>query len=97
MHTVQQIVPISEMKIHHNKVMNMLKAGVVILAQRSKPAAVLVSVAQWDTLSNTVNELQNQLARERRLRLSNQRHSERQADATKGVLISEIDPIGARL
>ncbi len=91
MHTIQQIVPISEMKIHHNKVMGMLNQGIVILAQRSKPAAVLVSVDQWDTTIKTINELQTQLARERRLRLSNQRYSEHMENPTQSIPLATLD------
>lgn len=62
MQTVQQIVPISDMKLKHGAVLSLLKKGPVVLAQRSRPAAVLVSVKEWD-------ETAQELARLRRLRL----------------------------
>lgn len=62
MQTVQQIVPISDMKLKHGTVLSLLKKGPVVLAQRSRPAAVLVSVKEWD-------ETAKELARLRRLRL----------------------------
>lgn len=47
---VQQIVPISEMKLNQPQVLDLLGAGPVVLANRSRPAAVLVSIEQWDKL-----------------------------------------------
>lgn len=50
MDKVQQFEPITHMQTKPSEVLAKLEAGPVILAQRSKPAAVLVSVAQWDRL-----------------------------------------------
>src|SRR5262245_35281355 len=57
MESVQQIVPISEMKLHHAEVLARLRNGPVILAQRSRPAAVLVSVEQWDAIVEELDTL----------------------------------------
>lgn len=57
MNRVQQIVPISEMKLNQAQVIAMLDNGPVIFAQRSKPAAVLVSVGEWDRISDTIEDL----------------------------------------
>lgn len=56
--TVPQIVPISDMAQRQGEVMPLLANGPVILAQRSKPAAVLTSVSQWDTIIKRVQELE---------------------------------------
>lgn len=52
MDKIQQIVPISEMKLNQAQVLSMLGAGPVVLANRSKPAAVLVSIAEWDRVAD---------------------------------------------
>lgn len=50
MNKVQQFEPITHMQTKPGEVLAKLNAGPVILAQRSKPAAVLVSVEQWNRL-----------------------------------------------
>lgn len=57
MDRVQQIVPISEMKLNQARIVEMLTAGPVVLANRSKPAAVLVSVQQWDRTADIIEDL----------------------------------------
>ena len=59
MDRVQQIVPISEMAIHQHEVMRLLTKGPVVLASRSRPAAVLVSVQDWDSLITELEELRD--------------------------------------
>lgn len=48
MDTIQQIVPISDLKLHHAQVLGRLTKGPVVLAQRSRPRAVLVSIEEWN-------------------------------------------------
>ena len=69
MEKVQQVVPVTDLRLHHLQVFDLLKNGPVVLAQRSRPAAVLVSVDQWDRtaeiiedLSDTVDALRMELA-----------------------------------
>jgi len=69
MNKIQQFVPISEMKLNQPQVLEMLGAGPVVLANRSRPAAVLVSIEQWDNtvelledLTDTVDALRMELA-----------------------------------
>lgn len=62
MEHVPQIVPISEMKLNQPEVMEKLVAGPVILAHRSKAAAVLVSVTQWDRMITYIEDLEDALA-----------------------------------
>lgn len=56
MNRVQQIVPISEMKLNQAQVVGMLSAGPVVLANRSKPACVLVSIEAWDSIADELAE-----------------------------------------
>ncbi|MCB0111420.1 MAG: type II toxin-antitoxin system Phd/YefM family antitoxin [Caldilineaceae bacterium] len=61
MERVPQIVPISEMKLNQPEVMEKLEAGPVILANRSRAAAVLVSVEQWDRMVTYIEDLEDAL------------------------------------
>ena len=45
-----QVVPISDFHIRQADVLTKLDNGPVILAQRSRPAAILVSVIEWDKM-----------------------------------------------
>jgi prevent-host-death family protein len=51
MSPVPQIVPVSDMSTKQAQVLAKLDDGPIILAQRSKPAAVLVSVSEWDAIA----------------------------------------------
>jgi prevent-host-death family protein len=82
MDRVQQIVPISDMKLKHAQVLGLLSKGPVVLAQRSKPAAVLVSVAQWDAQAD-------ELARLRRIVEYDRQFAE--MDAGNFVKFEDID------
>ena len=57
MTTTEQIVPVSDFRIHQSNVLDKLTNGPVYLTQRSKPAAVLLSTTFWDQL---LNRLENQ-------------------------------------
>ena len=61
MDTIQQIVPISDLRTDQASVLSRMDKAPVVLAQRSKPRAVLVSVGQWDALAK---ELRQYRARE---------------------------------
>lgn len=56
MQKVQQIVPISNFRIDQDSILSMMDKEPVILAQRSKPRAVLVSVEQWDAMVEQLSE-----------------------------------------
>jgi len=66
MDTVPQIVPISDLRNRHNDVINKLSDGPVILAQRSKAAAVLVSVEEWDQVIKDAKQYRHLAMLERR-------------------------------
>lgn len=61
MQTMPQLVPVSELRYNHREVFRMLKNGAILLAQRSKPAAVLVSVEEWDRRARRLIELEGLL------------------------------------
>ena len=48
MNIMPDVVPVSHLRTHHRELFHQLEEGPVILVQRSKPAAVLVSVAEWN-------------------------------------------------
>ena len=59
MNKVQQIVPISDMAIKQQDVMKLLANGPVVLASRSRAAAVLISVNEWDSLISEIESLRD--------------------------------------
>ncbi len=61
MNPVPEFVPISELRIHQSKVLNKLKDGPIVLAQRSKAAAVLVDVEQWNRLLERLEDLDDSI------------------------------------
>ena len=58
MQKIQQIEPISSMQMHPTEMLVKLANGPIVLAQRSKPAAVLVSVEAWDQMVTAHEQLQ---------------------------------------
>lgn len=52
-----QIEPVTNMARDHKSVLAKLKKGPVFLAQRSKPAAVLVAPALWDEMTAELSRL----------------------------------------
>jgi antitoxin (DNA-binding transcriptional repressor) of toxin-antitoxin stability system len=53
-----QIVPSSDLRIHHSEVLCMLEQGSVFLAQRSRAIAVLVAMEEWRTMADYVDNLE---------------------------------------
>lgn len=58
MYPVPQIAPISDLKHRHLEVFKRLKQGPVILANRSQPAAVLVSPERWNAMIEYIDDLE---------------------------------------
>jgi len=58
MYPVPQIAPVSDLKHRHLEVFKRLKQGPVILANRSQPAAVLVSTERWNAIVEYIDELE---------------------------------------
>lgn len=65
MNGLPQVVPVSELRNKHREVFRLLGKGPVILAQRSKAAAVLVSVEEWDRRARRLVELEREIIRQR--------------------------------
>jgi prevent-host-death family protein len=57
MNEVPQVASIADLRNSHIKVFAMLKQGPVVIASRSKPAAVLVSPEQWNALVKELDML----------------------------------------
>jgi prevent-host-death family protein len=57
MYEVPQMASIADLRNSHIQVFAMLKQGPVIIASRSKPAAVLVSPEQWNALMQELETL----------------------------------------
>ena len=62
-----QMEVISNLKNHSTQVLAKIRRGPVLLMQRSKPAAVLVSVAEWERTSQRLAELEEREMIRRRL------------------------------
>jgi prevent-host-death family protein len=65
MHNMPQIVPVSDLRTKHIETFGLLKRGPVVLAQRSRPAAVLVSFEEWDETANELARLRRIVAADR--------------------------------
>jgi len=63
MEKIQQIVPISHLRTAQDEILTMMDHAPVVLAQRSKPRAVLVSVADWDATVAELQAIKQRLAR----------------------------------
>lgn len=61
MQIIPDVIPVSQLRTHHKAVFEQVQHGPVILAQRSKPAAVLVSVADWNERERRIEILEAQL------------------------------------
>ena len=57
MNSTPQIVPITDLRKSSPDVLDLLPNGPVFLAQRSRPAAVLLSTQQWDSLNIQLEEM----------------------------------------
>ena len=66
MQRIQQIVPISHFRTEQDAILQLVDQAPVILAQRSKPRAVLVSVNEWNTIADELFRLRV-LAESRRI------------------------------
>lgn len=56
MSAMPQILPISDMRNHHPKVMKKLENGPVFLTLRGEGTAVLLSNQQWEKLMSYIDE-----------------------------------------
>ncbi len=61
MQIMPEIVPVSHLRGKHKEVFRQIETSPVILAQHSKPAAVLVSVADWNAREKRLEILEARL------------------------------------
>lgn len=61
MQIMPDIVPVSQLRAKHKEIFAQVEQGPVILAQRSKAAAVLVSVADWNAREKRLEILEARL------------------------------------
>jgi prevent-host-death family protein len=58
---VPELVPISEIRKRQNEILIQLKDSPVILTQRGRAAAVMVSPQEWNRLVNKLKDLEEAL------------------------------------
>ena len=61
MQIMPDVVPVSQLRGNHKEIFSQIEKGPVILAQHSKPAAVLVSVADWNAREKRLEILEARL------------------------------------
>jgi antitoxin Phd len=62
MPAMPELIGISELRLRQNEVLGKLHAGPVLLTQRSRAVAVLVSPKQWNELMEELEDLQDIIA-----------------------------------
>ncbi len=62
MNTVPELMPVSELRQHQSQVWQKLPEGPVILTQRGRAFAVVVSPEEWNRLIEELQEYQDALA-----------------------------------
>jgi prevent-host-death family protein len=83
MNKIPELLPISELRLHQNEVLDRLKSGPVVLTQHSRAAAVLVSVEQW-------NMREEKLRNAELLALHYQRLAEMQSDPSARFSFDDV-------
>jgi len=61
MSAIPKILPLSDLRIRQGAVLEELAEGPVVLAQRGRPAAVLVSAERWNRLLERLEFLEDSL------------------------------------
>lgn len=61
MQRITQLIPISTLRNNYREVFKQIKDKTIILTQRNQPAAVLVSVDEWDRRARRLIELEGLL------------------------------------
>jgi PHD/YefM family antitoxin component YafN of YafNO toxin-antitoxin module len=57
-----ELLGISELRLRQNEVLQKLKEGPILLAQRSQAVAVMVSPEMWNEMVERIEDLQDALA-----------------------------------
>lgn len=58
MHLVPRTLPISDLRFKQTETLDELKTGPVLLTRQGKAAAMLVAPEQWNSLVETIEDLQ---------------------------------------
>ena len=61
MQIIPEVVPVSWLRNKHKDIFKQVEEGPILLAQHSKPAAVLVSVADWNAREKQLEILEARL------------------------------------
>lgn len=67
MNRLPQIASVTDLRNNYPKVIRRLSDGPIILAQRSKPVAVVISPQQWDTMADELAQLRRIVEGDRQL------------------------------
>lgn len=59
---IPDIRPFSDMRVRQSELVEKLSDGPIVLAQRGRPAAVLVSLEMWNSLIKRLEDLDDALA-----------------------------------
>lgn len=63
MKSVPQMASIAELEQDHLSIFQRLTQGPIIIANRSEPQAVVVSMQEWDELADRMRNMEQRLAR----------------------------------
>jgi len=61
MQIMPDVVPVSQLRDKHKQIFNQIAQGPIILAQRSRSAAVLVSISDWNAREKRLEILEARL------------------------------------
>lgn len=61
MPVMPEVVPVSDLRGRHKEIFQKIEEGPILLAQHSRPAAVLVSVADWNAREKQLELLEARL------------------------------------
>jgi prevent-host-death family protein len=61
MQIMPDVVPVSQLRGKHKEIFQQIEDGPILLAQHSRPAAVLVSVADWNARERQLELLEARL------------------------------------
>lgn len=90
MEKIQQIVPISQFRTAPDEILALMDKSPVFLAQRNKPRAVLVSVADWDETADQLHMLKQRLARLETYLEAKRNLEQMKADPSSTTTLSEL-------
>ena len=91
MHELYQTVAAGDLKAHTAAVFDMAEKGPVVVMSRATPKAVMVAASEWNATARLIQDLREQLAREKRLRIANERYLKMMADPSRIVSQDELD------